>query len=346
MAEDTAGGRPTPPEFALIQAEVERNLLGGDVKYTRAQATAAAGVPLERAQRLWVAMGFAVDSNPDTPMFTDVDVDALRTITSLVDMGIIDAELEVPVTRALGQSFARLAEWQLGLLNSHILDRVKQAGGSDQADVLAVAAQATLVAEQMLPALEKLQSYVWRRHLASNAARFLDSAGDGTDSRTLVIGFADMVGYTSLTRRIDIDELTRLLEDFESTAMTVINQGRGWVIKNLGDEVMFAVEDPADAARIALALQDAALATVDLPALRVGLAMGPVLLRFGDVYGSVVNIAARLTSSARPGAVLVDATLATALEGDDDLQLRSLRSLRVRGFSRLRAYALRRARDI
>ena len=131
MAEDMPGGHPTPTEYALIQAEVERNLLGGAVKYTRGQATAAAGVPLERAQRLWVAMGFAVDSNPDTPMFTDADVDALRTIASLVDMGIIDPELEVPVTRALGQSFARLAEWQLGLLNSHILDRVKLAGGSD-----------------------------------------------------------------------------------------------------------------------------------------------------------------------------------------------------------------------
>lgn len=343
MAEDSADARPAPPEFVLVQAEVERNLLGGDVKYTREQATSLAGVSLERAQRLWVAMGFAVDANPDAPMFTDADVNALRSITSLVDMGIIDPELEVPVTRALGQSFARLAEWQLGLLNSHILDRVKQTGGSGQADVLAVAAAATLVAEQMLPTLEALQSYVWRRHLASNAARFLDSAGEGSDSRTLVIGFADMVGYTSLTRRIDINELTRLLEDFESTATTVISQGRGWVIKNLGDEVMFAAEDPAEAARIALALQDAALATSDLPALRVGLAMGPVLLRFGDVYGSVVNIAARLTSSARPGSVLVDAALASALQDDDELHLRSLRSLRVRGFSRLKAYALRRA---
>ncbi|MFD4180320.1 adenylate/guanylate cyclase domain-containing protein [Rhodococcus sp. NPDC058514] len=345
MDEDAAAEQQAAPEFALIQAEVERNLLGGEMKYTRDQVAEVSGVPLERAQRLWVAMGFAMDTNPDAPMFTDADVAALRSITSLVDAGIIDAELEVPVTRALGQSFARLAEWQLGLLNSHILERVRRTGGAGEADVLAVAAQATLVAEQMLPTLQSLQSYVWRRHLASNAARFLDSGGKGSDSRTLVIGFADMVGYTSLTRRIDIDELTRLLEDFESTATTVISQGRGWVIKNLGDEVMFAVEEPADAAQIALALQDAALATVDLPALRVGMAQGPVLLRFGDVYGSVVNIAARLTSSARPGAVLVDSALASALEGDHELRLRSLRSLRVRGFSRLKAHALRRARD-
>ncbi|WP_246098075.1 adenylate/guanylate cyclase domain-containing protein [Rhodococcus spelaei] len=341
MAEH-ASERRQAREFAMIQAEVERNLLGGEMKYTREQVSELSGIPLERVQKLWVAMGFAADVGSDAAMFTDADVEALRGITSLVDRGIIDPDLEVSVTRALGQSFSRLAEWQLGLLNSHILDRLEHRDPGEPADPHAVAAQATLVAEQMLPTLERLQSYVWRRHLASNAARFLDNRGEEVDSRTLVIGFADMVGYTSLTRRIDITELTELLEYFESTVNNVINQGHGWVIKNVGDEVMFAAEDPADAAAIALALQDAASSTEELPSLRVGLARGEVLVRFGDAYGSVVNIAARLTSSARPGTVLVDSTLADALSGNPKFQLRSLRSLRVRGYSRLKASALRR----
>lgn len=326
----------------MIQAEVERNLLGGEIKYTREQVAEISGIPLERAQRLWVALGFAHDDNPGEPMFTDADVDALQLITSLVDRGIIDPDLEVSVTRALGQSFSRLAEWQLGLLNNYIADRVSNHESGDDVDRRAVAAAATLVAEQMLPTLEKLQAYAWRRHLASNAARFLDSRGDDTIGRTLVVGFADMVGYTSLTRRLDITELTTLLEFFESTVTTVISQNHGWVIKNVGDEVMFAVEDPRDAARIALALQDAASSTEELPNLRVGLARGEVLVRFGDVYGSVVNIAARLTSSARPGTVLVDAAMAEALAPEHEFQLRSLRTLRVRGYSRLKAYLLRR----
>ncbi|MFC4604025.1 adenylate/guanylate cyclase domain-containing protein [Rhodococcus kronopolitis] len=328
----------------MIQAEIERNLLGGEIKYTRQQVAELSGIPLERAQRLWIAMGFAVDTDPDAPMFTDADVAALSSITSLVDRGIIDPDLEVSVTRALGQSFSRLAEWQLGLLNSHILERVeRERTGDETVSVHAVATQAALVAEQMLPALQDLQSYVWRRHLASNAARFLDNRGEDSETRTLVIGFADMVGYTSLTRRLGVTELTRLLEYFESTVTNVISQGRGWVIKNVGDEVMFAVEDPADAGRIALALQDAAHSTEELPDLRVGLARGTVLVRFGDAYGSVVNIAARLTSSARPGTVLVDADLADALTDVPGVELRSLRTLRVRGYNRLKAYALRRA---
>lgn len=340
---DHAHERRQAREFEMIQAEVERNLLGGEVKYTRGQVAEVSGIPLERAQRLWVAMGFARDADPDVPMFTDVDVAALQAITSLVSRGIIDPELEVSVTRALGQSFSRLAEWQLGLLNSHIVDRVRAHGPDRSVDVHAVAAEAALVAEQMLPTLEKLQSYVWRRHLASNAARFLDHRGADSDSRTLTIGFADMVGYTSLTRRLDITELTELLEFFESTVTTVIGQDRGWVIKNLGDEVLFAVDDSIDAARIALALQDAAASTEELPSLRIGLARGEVLVRFGDVYGPVVNIAARLTGAARPGTVLVDENLAEELGEVPDLRLRSLRSLRVRGYSHLRAHALRRS---
>ena len=45
----------------MIQAEIERNLLGGEIKYTRQQVAELSGIPLERAQRLWIAMGFAVD---------------------------------------------------------------------------------------------------------------------------------------------------------------------------------------------------------------------------------------------------------------------------------------------
>jgi adenylate cyclase len=71
--------------------------------------------------------------------------------------------------------------------------------------------------------------------------------------------------------------------------------------------------------------------------------MGQVLSRFGDVYGSVVNLAARLTALARPGTVLVDRELADALRDEDGYQLRPRRPTAVRGYHHLRSWSLRRA---
>jgi adenylate cyclase len=79
-----------------------------------------------------------------------------------------------------------------------------------------------------------------------------------------------------------------------------------------------------------------------MPELRVGLAYGQVLQRFGDLYGSTVNTAARLTGVARPGTVLIDDGAATQLSGRPEFAMRHLRSIRVRGINRLRSHVLRR----
>ena len=57
------------------QADVEQTLLGEEAKYSRDQVAERAGVDLERAQQLWVAMGFPTDPDPDVVMYTDADVD-------------------------------------------------------------------------------------------------------------------------------------------------------------------------------------------------------------------------------------------------------------------------------
>jgi len=325
-----------------LQEELERALLGGRRRYDRHQVAEQAGVPLERARRLWIAMGFAESEDEHAVMFTRGDVQALRTIVALVDEGVVDPDLEVSVTRALGQSLSRLAEWQVSLMNSWTVERVASTAAEGELDVDAIRVEVSNSARSMVPIMESLQSYVWRRHLAAVAGRALVGPGEELTSRTLVVGFADMVGYTSLTRRLDISELTGLLERFESTAMGAVAEGHGWVVKTVGDEVMFATDDPARAARIALELQQRVLEDTDLPGIRVGMAYGPVLVRFGDAYGSVVNLAARLTAAAKPDTVLVDRELAAALDGDAGSALKPMRALRVRGFNKLQPYSLRR----
>ena len=91
----------------------------------------------------------------------------------------------------------------------------------------------------------------------------------------------------------------------------------GRVIKTIGDEIMFTADDPVAATEIALALTERGLDEDDpFPNVRAGIAYGLVVKRLGDVYGSTVNVASRLTSVARPGSVVVDRGAYAALSDD------------------------------
>lgn len=325
--------------FNRIQADVEEYLLGGPRCFTQEQISEFAGVSRERADRLWVAMGFAVDEDPDAIMFTQQDADALKMIVGMVDAGIVSRSSEVAAARSLGQAMSRLAEWQVSLISTHIVDQLADSAHHDPETIRALVLK---MSSTIIPAVESLQTYVWKRHVASSTGRNVGNPGSEVSSRLLIVGFADIVGYTSLSGGLDATELNDLLERFESSAAEIIGRNFGWIVKTVGDEVMFAVESPHHGAEIAMQIQEAVLADHDDPKLRVGLAMGPTLVRFGDLYGSVVNKAARLTSSARPGTVLIDSELAGAVRGDANFSLRHLRPRRVRGIDRLEQYVLRR----
>jgi adenylate cyclase len=329
VPEPTTPDRPAADPEQPVQQQIERTLLGGDRKYTRVQVTETAGVSLDRARRLWMAMGFA-DVDDDAVVFTEGDVEALRVWDALVGSGVVQQDDEASVARALSQPLSRLADWQA----QEVLARSREIGGP--------AGQLAALAEGLLPVIEGLQSYVWRRHLAAATGRVLSADRAELSTQLCVVGFADIVGYTTTTRHSDIDALSALLETFEKDATETIATHHGRVVKTVGDEVLFVADTASDAAEIALRLADPDRETDGLPILRVGLAMGQVLSRFGDVYGSVVNLAARLTALARPGTVLIDKELADALQSDDRYQLRSRRPTAVRGYHHLRSWSLRR----
>ncbi|MEV1133792.1 MULTISPECIES: adenylate/guanylate cyclase domain-containing protein [Rhodococcus] len=332
----------TPEVVATIRAELERTLLGVR-RYTLREVADLAGLEPTRVRQLWQALGFTVDPDPGAVMFTDGDLGALRNIAAILGSGAVDPSAEISAARSLGQSMSRLSEWQFALLSSHVVSQLSTAYGtaSTPPEDEEIREFVDDILRRVANRAESLQGYMWRRHLVATTNRTAVRAQGDAQTRPLVVGFADMVGYTQLTRRIDADELNVLLDHFEAAVSGVITRHAGWVIKTVGDEVMFASEDAVDAARIALELQQAFAAFEDTPALRIGLASGPALARFGDLFGSVVNIAARLTGAARPGSVLVDEQLAEALEDHDEFRLHVVRNVRVKDFRHSRAYVLR-----
>ncbi|HVW81735.1 MAG TPA: adenylate/guanylate cyclase domain-containing protein [Mycobacteriales bacterium] len=319
----------TEPLDQFDPAELERELLGGERRYTRGEVAELTGVPIERCTELWNALGFA-DVDDGVRAFTDRDVWAVQTVTALGDAGWLDPELQVSMARALGQSLSRLADWQLAAIGLMI-------------DPEAAPDQAMHRAEELVPVVEQLIGYVWRRHLAAAAGRALAAGIDEFASSTLAVGFADLVGFTSLTREIDEHELGVLVERFEGLASDIVATGGGRVIKTIGDEILFVADDAATAAELGIRLAEQVPHHAALPELRVGMAYGTVLSRLGDVYGEPVNIASRLTSIARPGSVLVDRAFAEELHGDPAWRLRRVPPRPVRGYALLQPLRLRRA---
>jgi adenylate cyclase len=135
-----------------------------------------------------------------------------------------------------------------------------------------------------------------------------------------------------------------MVDRFEALAYKHIPERGGRVVKMIGDEVMFAVDDGAFAADIAVALVEAYARDPALPGVRIGLATGPTLSWEGDLYGPTVNLASRAVNVARPNTVLVSDELGTQLKDDPRFDLRRLRAVRLQGIGRVQLWVLRRAR--
>jgi len=325
-----------------VRGQVEAFLLGEAPSLTRLQVAEQAGLPIEVCAELWRLLGFP-QVGDDEVAFTPGDVEALGLTRDLMGLGVLSPDRQAALVRTWGRSFARLAEWQIALLGDVAAER-----GEDPT------AQVTELATEVLPRVDRLQDYVWRRHLAGAAIRGLAVETDGDQSSTLAVGFVDIVGFTSRSKELTESELVAWIEAFEASATEVVSEHGGRIIKSIGDAVLYVVDDLAAGIEAALAMTERGSdADDDFPEVRAGVAWGEVVPRLGDVFGPTVNIASRLTSLARPGTVLVDAGAHDALHGSEEeraadpdapYELHRLRRTSVKGYARLRSWAVRRSR--
>jgi adenylate cyclase len=307
-------GRPGPEDL-------ERTILGELPVYTADDVAEATGITIDQARRLWRALGF-----PDRGLevaFTQADADAVSTLVEQVDSGLIDFDAAVTLTRAVGQTMARLADWQVATL-------VHRAGLHH--------------IEEMNAPFERLLVYVWRRHLAAALARVQTPAAgeeEGLQATRMTVGFADIVGFTELSNELSQSRIGDLVEIFESRCADVVASQRGRVIKTLGDAVLFVNDDPVQAFDTAQGIIAVVGRDSRMPDVRVGLATGSVVMRLGDVFGPPVNLASRMTAVARRNRVIVDQATADLLPADQ-FETRRLPARPVRGFGLLEPVAVRR----
>ena len=326
----------TDRDSGYTRQELEQAILGQAPDLTNDAVALAAGVPVDQARRLWRALGF-----PDLgeeAAFTDGDLHALSTVIGAVDKGAIDFETAVRLTRAVGQTMAKLADWQVATLSA----RVEQLEAGDEATGSRIGS-ALRLAEQVGIPFEKLLVYSWRRHLAAAVARVEALGAKDSDLHTtrVTVGFADLVSFTALSNEMSEDRIGSMVEIFESRCADVVAARSGRVIKTLGDSVLFVSGDPVRAMDIGLSIVDVIGRDSRLPDVRIGLSTGSVIMQLGDVFGPPVNMAARLTGVARRNRVITDPATADLLP-PGQFDCRPLPARPLRGFGLVEPVAVRR----
>lgn len=322
-------------ETRTAAERLEEILLDGKRVLDRREAAKLGGISTVSARKMWRALGMAQTDAHDKA-YTVSDAHALRMWAKPVADGLIDQETALSLARAIGQTTDRLVVWQM----ETIVEYLTEEKGLSEPEARREALE---VIEDLIDPLQKMLTYSWRRNLAEVMGRLNVNVSDGLamDNRqgwydssmplARAVGFIDLVSYTRLSQKMEPRQLANMVQEFQGICYNIVATGGGRIIKTVGDEVFFAAETPLAGAEIAMSLMERVTAAADLPQARVGFVWGRVLSRLGDIFGSSVNLAARLTAVAEPGTIFTDEETARVLSTSDAYVFEPRGSLTLQG---------------
>jgi adenylate cyclase len=264
------------------------------------------GVGLATVQRLHDALGFGPPA-PSDPARAD-DLLLVELLEQLVGAGAEEAAV-LRLLRVYADALRRLTQAEVELYEAQVEQRLREAGASEQ-DLLerggAAGARVPPLLEEVLVAVyRRHRQHVWLDHSIGHVERILEANGlHRRLERPPCVCFVDLTGFTRLTEERG-DEAAAELAGRLAALIEGISRGyAGRPVRWLGDGGMFVFREPADAVGAALEMV-AKAPGAGLPPTHIGIHSGPVVFQDGDVYGTTVNIAARLSARAAPGEVLV-----------------------------------------
>jgi adenylate cyclase len=279
-----------------------RRALGDDGSYVSARdISAEAGLDLDQLMRFQRAAGLPQIDDPDALAFMRADAAPAVHIKRFLDLGL-DPDRLLIVVRVLAEGLSHATEE----MRAAALGAVLHPGVSELEIAQASQALMAVAAPLLGPMIQDLL-LLQLRHAMQTEAINANERAQGVPlpgSRMVGAAFADLVGFTQLGEQLPPENLEKLANRLADLARDVAVAPVRF-IKTIGDAVMFVSPDTAALLDVMLALVDAAAADETLPRLRVGVAYGAAVSRAGDWFGSPVNLASRVTSVARPGAVLV-----------------------------------------
>src|SRR3954463_15111189 len=327
--------RRTVAEDKLVLAPVA-HALGSEARYTAREIAARSGVELEFLAASRRALGLPVP-DPDERVHGETDLEAAELGTLHRQAGFADEDA-LEVARVLGQGMARYAEATRALVARTFIEP-----GLDEYEL---AHRYRAVAEQLMPLAGPWLEHVFALHLqqvlrSDALTQEQRRAGRLDDTQEAVVAFADLVGFTELGENLTVEELGSVAGRLSHLAGDAL-EPEVKLVKLIGDAVMLVSAEPEPMLESTLRLIEAAAEDANFPPLRAGMACGQAVHRWGDWFGTPVNLASRLTTRARPSTVLVSEEIRAA--AGERYEFSDAGRKKLKGFSApVQAYRARRA---
>jgi class 3 adenylate cyclase len=170
------------------------------------------------------------------------------------------------------------------------------------------------------------------------AAILPDAANqDQRDTGVRTIMFTDIANSTDTTSRFGDDAAMAQLLVHDRVVRDALRKNQGHEVKHTGDGIMAAFISAASAVRSACQIQEALrdhnASSTDHPVIvRIGITAGEPVEQAHDLFGSTVQLAARLCAQAEPGQILVSSVIADLCIGKG-LKFANAGQCELKGFS-------------
>jgi adenylate cyclase len=291
------------------------------------QVARETGLEPELVERILVILGTPLERER---VLNPHDVQALRHCARVLAAGFpLVAFLQL--VRVYAQSLRRIADAEVRLFHLYVHEPLIRDGVPE----LEMAEEMGELAGDILPLASPLIDYLHTRYLRffleQDVIGHMENELDATSDLSQVpvtLCFIDLTGFTRYTEEEGDLEALDVVERFVETVETTLPPD-ATLVKTIGDEVMVVSPEPASLTEWAVRLLGH---FPERPRPRVGIHFANAVYRDGDYFGTHVNLAHRVVSSAQAGEVMVTDRVAEAIKGREDLAFEPIGEVSLKGF--------------
>jgi len=155
--------------------------------------------------------------------------------------------------------------------------------------------------------------------------------------RNITILFTDIKGSTAYFEKYGDAAGLLMVSTCNDAIGDITREHGGKVIKTIGDAVMASFEDPVEAVRAAIKMQEKIYADAQLQppddrvSIRIGLNYGSGIVKSDDVFGDVVNVASRVESVGSPEQIVISDTLYEQVVKSGEFKLHAMGRFSLKG---------------